>query len=90
MRHYYDIYSLLQRPEVPAFIGTEAYAAHKADRFRGGDNPHIAQNEAFILSEPQTRKVYAKAYSDSKGLYYGEIPTFAQTLAEIGKWADRL
>ncbi|MGH9810231.1 MAG: nucleotidyl transferase AbiEii/AbiGii toxin family protein, partial [Terriglobia bacterium] len=25
MRHYYDIYSLLQRPEVQKFIGTEEY-----------------------------------------------------------------
>jgi hypothetical protein len=25
MRHYYDVYSLLQRPEVQAFIGTGAY-----------------------------------------------------------------
>ena len=29
MRHYYDVYSLLRRPEVQAFIGTEAYKAHK-------------------------------------------------------------
>jgi hypothetical protein len=90
MRHYYDIYSLLQRPEVQTFIGTEAYEAHKADRFRSGDNPNIAQNEAFILSDPQTRAVYAKAYSDSKGLYYGDVPTFERILEEIGKWADRL
>src|SRR6266853_5178640 len=27
MRHYYDVYSLLQRPEVRAFIGTEPYKA---------------------------------------------------------------
>ena len=29
MRHYYDVYSLLKRPEVQAFIGTDAYNAHK-------------------------------------------------------------
>jgi hypothetical protein len=56
MRHYYDVYALLQRPEVQAFIGTEAYTAHKAKRFRGGDNPNISQNEAFILAESETRK----------------------------------
>ena len=25
MRHYYDVYSLLKRPEVQEFIGTDAY-----------------------------------------------------------------
>src|SRR6266436_5410161 len=38
MRHYYDVYGLLQRPEVQAFIGTEAYKAHKAKRFPKADN----------------------------------------------------
>jgi len=29
MRHYYDIYGLLQRPEVQAFIGTADYHAQE-------------------------------------------------------------
>ena len=78
MRHYYDIYSLLQRPEVQSFIGTEAYKAHKAKRFRRGDNPNIAKNEAFLLTDPATRKSYAKAFADSTALYYGDKPTFEQ------------
>lgn len=44
MRHYYDIYELLDRPDVQTFIGTEAYKAHKAKRFRKADNQNIAQN----------------------------------------------
>ena len=90
MRHYYDVYSLLQRPEVQAFIGTDAYKTHKAKRFRRGDNPNIAQNEAFILSDPETRKTYDKAYAASSALYYGDKPTFEQILKAIGTWADRL
>lgn len=37
MRHYYDIYSLLKRPEVQALIGMHAYTAHKTKRFRQDD-----------------------------------------------------
>jgi Nucleotidyl transferase AbiEii toxin, Type IV TA system len=33
MRHYYDVYSLLRRPEVQSFIGTVDYKAHKASDF---------------------------------------------------------
>lgn len=43
MRHYYDVYGLLQRPEVQAFIGTEAYKAHKAKRFPKADNQNISR-----------------------------------------------
>lgn len=90
MRHYYDIYALLQRPEVQEFIGTDAYEAHKAKRFRGADDPNVAQNQAFILADPETRKVYAKAFADSSSLYYDDKPTFDQVLTEIGKWIDHL
>jgi hypothetical protein len=50
----------------------------------------IAQNQAFILADPETRKAYAKAFAESTALYYGDKPTFEQILAEIGKWIDRL
>jgi hypothetical protein len=90
MRHYYDVYALLQRPEVQAFIGTDAYKKHKTKRFRQGDNPDIAKNEAFILSAPETRKLYDQAYTAGSALYYGGKPTFEQIMAEIKSWADRL
>jgi nucleotidyltransferase AbiEii toxin of type IV toxin-antitoxin system len=78
MRHYYDVWSLLQCPEVQAFVGTEDYETHKASRFRAGDNPDIAKNEAFILNDPTTRAAYKKAYDATSGLYYGGKPTFDQ------------
>lgn len=55
MRHYYDIWSLLKRPEVQKFIGTEAYRTHKQARFRQADNQNIAGNEAFVLNNSLTR-----------------------------------
>jgi len=90
MRHYYDVYCLLGRADVQAFIGTSAYNAHKDDRFRGGDNQNIAENGAFTLSDPETRKLYTKAFADSTALYYGKKPTFEEVLARIGEWIDRL
>jgi hypothetical protein len=90
MRHYYDIYSLLQRPEVQEFVGTEAYKEHKKNRFRGGDNPNIAENQAFILSDHKTRATYAKAYAENTALYFSEKPSFEQIFAKIGEWVSRL
>jgi len=72
MRHYYDVYCLLRRPEVQGFIGTDAYKAHKAKRFRAGDNPNIAENEAFVLSDPQNaRDVQSRLRGNERALLQG-------------------
>lgn len=89
MRHYYDIHELLKQPEVQKFIGTDAYKAHKQARFRQDDNQNIAENEAFLLSDPKTRTTFANAYERSSALYYAGKPTFEQILAEIEKSIDR-
>ena len=90
MRHYYDAYSLLKRPEIQEFIGTEAYKAHKEARFRQANNQNIAENEAFVLSDAKTRALYANAYESSSALYYAGKPSFEQILAEIKNWTDKL
>jgi hypothetical protein len=90
MRHYYDIHELLQQPGVQAFICTEAYKQHKQARFRQADNPNIAQNEAFHLSDAKTRALYAKAYDRGSALYYADKPSFEQILAEIKRWSGKL
>jgi Nucleotidyl transferase AbiEii toxin, Type IV TA system len=41
MRHYYDVYCLLQQPSVQAFIGAPPYRQHKGDHFpAGGQQEH--------------------------------------------------
>ncbi|MDE1902171.1 MAG: nucleotidyl transferase AbiEii/AbiGii toxin family protein, partial [Alphaproteobacteria bacterium] len=77
MRHYYDVYCLLQNADVLSFIGTPEYAAHKKKRFRSGDDPVIAENEAFLLNDHSTRSEYAKAYEAGRDLYYAGQPEFA-------------
>lgn len=90
MRHYYDVYSLLKRPEVQAFIGTEAYKEHKQNHFPKADNQNIAENEAFLLSDAEHRATYQAAYARGSALYYRGRPTFEQILAEITASIDRL
>jgi hypothetical protein len=89
MRHYYDVYELLQVPEVQTFIGTPEYIQHKHKRFRG-ENKNITESQAFILSDPKTKDLYTKAYERSSALYYAKKPSFEEILAEIGKWASKL
>ena len=90
MRHYYDVYSLLQDPTVQAFVGTQGYLDHKAKRFPKVDNPVIAENEAFVLSDTKTRATLQKAYAASSALYFRGQPAFDEILAEIAKWSPKL
>jgi hypothetical protein len=90
LRHYYDIYCLLEQAEVQAFIGSTAYHAHKQLRFPKADNQHIASNEAFLLSDPAVRTLYERKYRETAALYYaGQVP-FATIFDRIAQYRDRL
>lgn len=90
MRHYYDVYALLNIPEVQGFIGTAEYKKHKEKRFPRADNPIIAENEAFALSDITIREQYEKAYQETPRLYYRGQPHFFEILGRIHNWANRL
>lgn len=90
LRHYYDIYCLLGNEAVQTFIGTDAYHAHKQVRFPKADNQHIASNEAFLLSDPQTHALYQREYEKTEALYFkGQIP-YGEILARIQQYIERL
>lgn len=90
MRHYYDVYCLLEIPEVLSFIGTEAYDQHKIRRFRSSDNRNIAENEAFKVSDAKTREIYKQSYFNTRTLYYRNQPEFEKILDRIQKMAAKL
>lgn len=90
LRHYYDLYCLLDSPEVQAFIGTPEYHAHKQERFRQADNPHIASNEAFLLSDPATRARFEAEYKKTAALYYAGQVGFGEILGRILQHIERL
>ena len=90
MRHYYDVYCLLQEPKVQAFIGTTEYKEHKEKRFRSSDNPIISENEAFLLNDKATRKIYVDAYQGKSKIYYSEQPKFEDIIELIQKYTPLL
>lgn len=90
MRHYYDVYCLLDDASVQAFIGSADYVAHKAQRFAKADEKDLARNEAFALSDPSVRGAYEKAYASTSALYFRGQPAFDEVLARIQRDAHRL
>jgi len=90
LRHYYDIYCLLNEPRVQAFIGTEAYEKRKAQRFRKEDVRQIADNEAFVMRDPAVLAQYKAQYAKTEGLYYSGMVPFQAILDRIRQYFDRL
>jgi Nucleotidyl transferase AbiEii toxin, Type IV TA system len=90
LRHYYDIFQLLDHPDVLSFIGTEIYQARKKERFRSGDNLDISKNEAFLLNDKAIRKLYTEEFLKTASLYHDEQPEFEDILKKIGAGINRL
>jgi hypothetical protein len=90
MRHYYDLHQLLAQPDVLAFLGTSKYEEYKKLRFRTGDILKISENEAFLLNDTATRKLYADEYRKTASLYYnGQVP-FEDILKRIREHIEQL
>jgi len=85
LRHYYDVYCLLDLPEVQAFMKEQAYQDRKVERFRTGDELVIAKNPAFTLHDSEQRNLFTREYKKSSALYYQGQPEFDQLLDRIGK-----
>lgn len=91
MRHYYDVFCLLQDENVQKFIGTEDYKKHKKRRFPRKDlEVPLNENEAFLLQDKETRELYRKEYEKRPGLYYQGLPPFEDILSIIHENIDRL
>jgi Nucleotidyl transferase AbiEii toxin, Type IV TA system len=90
LRHYYDIYCLLADPRVQKFIGTDTYEERKEKRFPKADVRHIAENDAFILSDREVREQYKGEYAKTAGLYYTGMVPFETILDRIKENFDRL
>jgi len=85
LRHYYDVYKLLESKRVLNFIGTDEYKAHKERRFRVADEKNISKNPAFSIPDPKTRTAYSKAFKEKSSLYFGAQPSFDEILERMQK-----
>lgn len=85
LRHYYDVYCLLDCPSVLEFIKTDRYQTRKVERFPKSDNLNISQNPSFLLSDEEDRKLFESEYQKVSSLYYKGQPNFADLLNRISE-----
>ena len=85
LRHYYDVYCLLENPAVLSFIQTPQYAKRKQERFRQEDERLISHNPAFQLKDAQERDLFEREYQKTADLYYQGQPSFNWLLERISQ-----
>jgi len=91
IRHYYDVFCLLKNDMVQSFIGAPDYVAHKKKRFPVKDQgTPLAEQEAFVLKNAETRKQYKDQYRKTAALYYEGQPPFEEIMDIILKNLGRL
>ncbi|OGT41740.1 MAG: hypothetical protein A3F42_02035 [Gammaproteobacteria bacterium RIFCSPHIGHO2_12_FULL_37_34] len=90
LRHYYDVYKLLEIDRVLKFIGSPEYVAHKNIRFRGQDELAIKNNPAFIMDKPGIKKLYSNEFRKKSAIYFGKQPTFDKIIQRIHTHIDIL
>jgi hypothetical protein len=83
LRHYYDLYCLLDYSPVLAFIKTDQYQTRKVERFPKSDHPVISENPAFLLVDADDRKLFESEYQKVSSLYYKGQPSFDALLKRI-------
>lgn len=90
IRHYYDVYMLLQDNRVLSFINTEEYKAYKASKFGQYDELDISINPAFLLSEPEEIDKFGELYRQKSEIYFGDHPSFREIIDCIQDYAKEL
>jgi predicted nucleotidyltransferase component of viral defense system len=90
LRHYYDVYSLLDVEGVQEFIGSEKYEQRKLQRFPAADERCIAKNPAFLFEEIEEFKQFEKEYKATAALYYAGQPSLSDIAKKIAAHIEKL
>ena len=88
VRHYYDVFMLLQEKRVQSFIGSEQYRDYMSECF--GDGVNLEQLPAFLLNESGRFEELKRVHEAESGLYFESPPTFDEIAFLLRKWLAKL
>ena len=90
IRHYYDVYQLLNTDRVKKFLQTDEYQVYKREKFGTLNELDLTKNPAFQLSRPGEIDKFSALYKKKADIYFGTIPTFLEIIQNIRSHANRL
>ena len=90
LRHYYDLYMLLDVPRVRAFIGTDEYEAYKKQKLMTTDAAEFATRAAFTLEDSESYALFEQEFQVMNAMLTPPRPKFADVMVRIRERAPRL
>lgn len=83
LRHYYDLFKLLELERVENFIGTPRYLAYRREKIRGRDAEEFSSRRAFTIPDAETLRLFAKEFDAIDTLLLSKGPTFDEVIDRI-------
>jgi len=85
LRHYYDLFKLLELERVRTFIGTADYQTYKQKKLRGKDATEFESRTAFTFPDEKITRLFEKEFESMNSLLLSPGPTFKQVVDRIRK-----
>ncbi|MBI5243361.1 MAG: hypothetical protein HY922_06690 [Elusimicrobia bacterium] len=89
LRHYYDLYILLEAPRVKAFIGTDEYAAYKKLKFRPSDGKYFDTRKPYKLDEAKICDFFEQEFSRMNAMLLAPAPEFKDLIERLREYAPK-
>lgn len=87
LRHYYDLFMLLELDRVKTFLGTSDYQTYKVEKIRGKDAVEFESRNAFTFREETVRREFEIEYDSMNTLLLSPGPTFNEILERLRKFS---
>ncbi len=88
LRHYFDLYKLLEVERVRRFIGTPDYQAYKKEKFRGADIQEFESKAAFTLPDQKTYRLFENEFAVMNTLLLSPGPAFKDVIKRLRRNAS--
>ena len=87
VRHYYDVYCLLEDASVNSFAKTDAFEDYRQKRFPAADFViPLSENQAFLLHDQGDFDNFKQTYTAERSFYYQGQPKFDEVVSAIREW----
>ncbi len=89
LRHYFDLFKLLEVERVRQFIGTPDYEAYKKKKLRGADVQEFVSKAAFILPDEKAYRLFEEEFEVMNTLLLSPGPTFKELVERLRENAPK-
>lgn len=89
LRHYYDLYRLLEVPRVKAFIGTADYESYKKQKIRASDAKEFETREPFRLEDSKKYVLFEDEFGHMNTLLLAPAPRFKDLIERLRENAPK-